>query len=37
MAELTDARLAELREAFAACDPNSDGFIDRDEFHALLY
>jgi calcium-binding protein CML len=36
MAELTDTQIAELREAFASCDPNSDGFIDREEFHALL-
>ena len=36
MAQLTDEQLAELRSAFAACDPNSDGFIDPQEFHALL-
>ena len=36
MAQLTDEKLAELRSAFAACDPNGDGFIDQKEFHALL-
>jgi len=36
MAALTAAKLAELRKAFDACDPNGDGFIDRREFHALL-
>lgn len=36
MAKLTDQQLAQLRKAFDSCDPNGDGFIDRDEFHALL-
>lgn len=36
MAQLTDDQIAELRRTFASCDPNGDGFIDRDEFHALL-
>lgn len=34
--KLTDVEIARLRETFAACDPNGDGFIDRHEFHALL-
>jgi Ca2+-binding EF-hand superfamily protein len=36
MAELTDNELADLRKTFASCDLNSDGFIDREEFHSLL-
>ena len=36
MAPLTDAELAELRKTFESCDPNGDGFIDCEEFHALL-
>jgi calcium-binding protein CML len=36
MATLTEAELAQLRETFDSCDSNGDGFIDRDEFHALL-
>ena len=36
MAQPTDAELAELRKTFDSCDLNSDGFIDREEFHALL-
>lgn len=36
MGQLTDEQLAELRTTFASCDPNGDGFIDREEFHALL-
>lgn len=33
---LTADQLADLRNAFDACDPNGDGFIDRDEFYQLL-
>jgi Ca2+-binding EF-hand superfamily protein len=36
MAELTDDEFAKLREIFATCDLNGDGFIDREEFHTLL-
>jgi calcium-binding protein CML len=36
MAELTDAEIAELRKVFESRDLNGDGFIDREEFHALL-
>ncbi|HTE42329.1 MAG TPA: EF-hand domain-containing protein [Steroidobacteraceae bacterium] len=36
MPALNDAQLAALRKAFDACDPNADGFIDQNEFHALL-
>lgn len=36
MAALTDTELAELRKTFDSCDPNGDGFIDQQEFHALL-
>ena len=36
MSVLKDEDLTELRTAFAACDPNGDGFIDQNEFHALL-
>lgn len=36
MAKLTEAELAQLRRTFASCDSNGDGFIDREEFHALL-
>ena len=36
MEKLTDEKMAELRRSFDACDLNSDGFIDRDEFHSLL-
>jgi len=36
MNKLTDQQLAELRRTFDTCDPNGDGFIDREEFHALL-
>jgi Ca2+-binding EF-hand superfamily protein len=34
--DLTDEQLAELRAAFDSCDPNGDGYIDREEFYALL-
>ncbi len=36
MAELTAQENAQLRATFDSCDLNADGFIDRDEFHALL-
>jgi calcium-binding protein CML len=36
MASLSEAKLAELRKAFDACDPNGNGFIDQDEFYRLL-
>ncbi len=36
MAKPTDAEMAELRRTFESCDSNGDGFIDREEFHALL-
>jgi calcium-binding protein CML len=36
MNQLTDEQLADLRRTFDTCDPNGDGFIDREEFHALL-
>jgi len=36
MAKLTDEEIAELRKTFESCDPNGDGFIDRQEFHSLL-
>lgn len=36
MAILTADQLTDLRKAFDACDPNGDGFIDRDEFYQLL-
>jgi len=36
MAELTDEAIAELRKTFESCDLNSDGFIDREEFHSVL-
>jgi hypothetical protein len=36
MAALTHSELEQLRSAFNACDSNSDGFIDREEFHRLL-
>jgi Ca2+-binding EF-hand superfamily protein len=36
MATISAAELARLRKAFDECDPNGDGFIDREEFHALL-
>jgi Ca2+-binding EF-hand superfamily protein len=36
MATLTETDIAESRRAFEASDLNGDGFIDPDEFHALL-
>jgi Ca2+-binding EF-hand superfamily protein len=33
---LTDEQLAHLRKTFDSCDLNGDGFIDREEFHAVL-
>jgi hypothetical protein len=36
MQKFTEADIAYLRGAFESCDPNGDGFIDREEFHALL-
>lgn len=36
MPDLTDAKIAELRAPFDACDSNGDGYIDQAEFYALL-
>ena len=36
MATLTDAETAQLRKTFDSCDLNGDGFINREEFHAVL-
>jgi hypothetical protein len=36
MEKPTDEQLAQLRRSFESCDLNGDGFIDPDEFHALL-
>jgi len=36
MSGLDDKQLAELRKTFDACDLNGDGFINPEEFHALL-
>ena len=36
MPTVKESELDELRKTFASCDPNGDGFIDRDEFHELL-
>jgi calcium-binding protein CML len=36
MATLTQTDIAASRRAFESCDLNRDGFIDPDEFHALL-
>jgi calcium-binding protein CML len=36
MAILIKSRINESRRAFEAWDLNGDGFIDADEFHALL-
>ena len=34
--KLTDIEITASRRIFDACDLNGDGFIDQDEFHALL-
>ena len=36
MGTLTEADIADSRRVFDSCDLNGDGFIDTDEFHALL-
>jgi calcium-binding protein CML len=36
MATLTDNVIANTRRVFDACDLNGDGFLGREEFHALL-
>ncbi|HET9863121.1 MAG TPA: EF-hand domain-containing protein [Steroidobacteraceae bacterium] len=36
MTKPTDLQIAESRRVFELCDLNGDGFIDPDEFHALL-
>ena len=36
MSGLNDKELAELRKTFDSCDLDGDGFIDLEEFHALL-
>lgn len=36
MTDPSDKHIAELRAAFDSCDPNGDGYIDQEEFHALL-
>jgi calcium-binding protein CML len=36
MGQLTEPELAQLRREFDACDSNGDGYIDREEFLALL-
>jgi len=36
VAPFTDAEIAQLRMKFESCDLNGDGFIDLEEFHALL-
>jgi calcium-binding protein CML len=36
MVTLTETDLAESRKAFESWDLNGDGFIDPEEFHALL-
>ena len=36
MPRLTDEELESLRRTFEACDTNGDGFIDPEEFRALL-
>jgi len=36
MNRLTEIQIAESRRVFQLCDVNGDGFIDQDEFHALL-
>jgi len=36
MEGLTDGELEQLRKTFDVCDLNGDGFINPEEFHALL-
>jgi calcium-binding protein CML len=36
MSVVNDKELGELRKIFDACDLNGDGFINPEEFHALL-
>jgi Ca2+-binding EF-hand superfamily protein len=36
MNRLSEIEIAASRKVFEACDLNGDGFIDQDEFHALL-
>ena len=36
MAGTSGEEMDELRRQFERCDLNGDGFIDREEFHALL-
>ena len=36
MATLTEIDISESRKIFDSCDLNGDGFIDSDEFRALL-
>jgi len=36
MSQLTESELAQLRREFDACASNGDGYIDREEFLALL-
>ncbi|HVY80309.1 MAG TPA: EF-hand domain-containing protein [Steroidobacteraceae bacterium] len=36
MPKLSDAEMADLRREFDSFDANHDGFLDREEFHALL-
>jgi calmodulin len=34
--KLNEVEMTTSRKIFEACDLNGDGFIDQDEFHALL-
>ena len=36
MQDFTGTDIASLRRTFESCDSNGDGFIDREDFHALL-
>jgi calcium-binding protein CML len=36
MSGLSDKQLGELRRTFDSCDLDGDGFINPEEFHALL-
>lgn len=36
MAQPSDKEIADLRKIFESCDLDGDGFIDHEEFHALL-